>query len=53
MPLKHLCTTQALLLKALLNHFEGFRSTFPNTGKKFDAHLKFFSLIHRESFGVA
>ena len=49
MPLKHLSTTQALVPEALLNHFEGFRSTFPKIGIKFDAHSLFLSLIHRKN----
>jgi len=49
MPLKHLCTTQALVPEALLNHFEGFRSTFPKIGTKFDAQSLFVSLIHCEN----
>jgi hypothetical protein len=48
MPLKHLITTQALVPEALLNHFEGFRRTFPKIGTKFDAHSLFLSLIHRK-----
>jgi len=39
MPLKHLCTMQDLVPEALFNHFEGFRSTFPKVGTKFDAHF--------------
>jgi len=49
MPLKHLCTTQALVPEALFNHFEGFRSTFPKVGTKFDEHSLFLSLIHHEN----
>ena len=49
MPLKHLSTTQALVPEALLNHFEGFRSTFPKIGTKFEAHSLFLSLIHRKN----
>ena len=49
MPLKHLCTTLALVSDALLNHFEGFHRTFPKIGTKFDAHSLFFSLIHHEN----
>jgi len=49
MPLKHLCTTQALVPEALLNHLEGFRSTFPKIGTKFDAHSLFLSLIQHEN----
>jgi len=49
MPLKHLCTTQALVAEALLNHFEGFCSTFPKIGTKYDAHSLFLSLIHRDN----
>jgi len=49
MPLKHMCTTQALVPKALLNHFEGLRGPFPKTGTKFDAHSLFLSLIHHEN----
>ena len=41
MPLKHLRTNQALVLKGLLNHYEILRSTFPKTGTKFDAHSLF------------
>ena len=46
MPLKHLCMTQALVPEALLNHFEGFCSTFPTICTKYDAHSLFLSLIH-------
>ena len=49
MPLKHLHTTQALVLGGLLNHCEGLCSTFPKIGTKSDAHLLFRSLIHREN----
>ena len=49
MPLKYVCTTQALVPEALLNHFEGLRSTFPKVGTKSDAHLLFLSLNHREN----
>ena len=48
MPLKHLCTAQALIPEALLIHFENFCSTFPKIGTKSDAHSQFVSLIHRE-----
>ena len=41
--------TQALVPEALLNHFEGFRSTFPKIGTKFDAYSLFLSLIHHEN----
>ena len=45
--LKHLCTTQALVPEALLNHFEGFCSTFPKICTKSDAHSSLFlSLIY-------
>ena len=46
---KHLCTTQALVAEALMNHFEGFHSTFPKVGTKSDTHSLFLSLIHREN----
>jgi hypothetical protein len=49
MPLKHLCTTQALFPEAFLNNFDGFRSTFPKIGTKFGAHSLFLSLIHHEN----
>ena len=49
MPLKHLCTAQALFPEALLNNFECFRSTFPKIGTKLDAHSLFLSLVHREN----
>ena len=49
MPLKHLCTTQALVPKSLLNHCEGLHSTFPKISTKFDAHSLFLSLIHHEN----
>jgi len=49
MPLKHPRTTQALFPEGLLNHCEGLCSTFPKIGTKFDAHLLFLSLIHREN----
>jgi hypothetical protein len=49
MPLKHLCTTQDLVPKGLLNHCEHLRSTFPKIGTKFDSHSLFLSLIHCEN----
>ena len=49
MPLKHMCTTQALVPKGLLNHCESIRTTYPKTGTKFDAHSLFLSLIHHEN----
>jgi hypothetical protein len=48
MPLKHLCTTQDLVPDGLLNHCDGFCSTFPKIGTKSDAH-SFLSLVHREN----
>jgi hypothetical protein len=36
-------------LQVMLDHFEGFRSTFPKIGTKFDAHSLFLSLIHRKN----
>jgi hypothetical protein len=49
MSLKRLRTTQALVPEGLLKHCVGFRSTFPKTGAKFDAHSLFISLTHREN----
>ena len=49
MPLKHLCTTQALVPEGLLNHCESLRTTYPKIGTKFDAHSLFLSLIHHEN----
>ena len=49
MSLKHLCTIHVFVPEALLNHFDGFRSTFPNIGTKCDTHSLFLSLIHHEN----
>jgi hypothetical protein len=49
MPLKHLCTTQALVPESLLYHCEVLRTTFPTIGTKFDTHSLFFFLIHHEN----
>jgi len=49
MPLKHPCTTQALVPEGLLIHCEGLRSNFPKIGTKFVALSLFVSLIHREN----
>jgi hypothetical protein len=40
-------TTQDLVPEGFLNHCVCLRSTFPKTGKKFEAHSLFLSLIHR------
>jgi hypothetical protein len=48
-PLKHLRMNHDLVPKGLLNHCEGLCSTFPKIGTKYDAHLLFLSLIHREN----
>jgi hypothetical protein len=49
MPLKHLRMTQDLVSEGLLNHCEGFCSTFPKIGTKCGAHSLFLSLIHHEN----
>jgi hypothetical protein len=49
MPLKHLHTTQDLVLEGFLYHCESLCSTFPKIGTKSEAHSLFLSLIHCEN----
>jgi hypothetical protein len=49
MPLKHQCTTQALVPGGLVYHCEGLRNTFPKIGTKCGTYSLFLSLIHRKN----